>query len=301
MKNLKMKSMAVMMLCILIMSCGNKNVKKETVVDMHTSSISVDWEGTYVGMTTAADCPGKYVMLSLDSTNFEMMSKYLDRQGIYVDKGKFSLKKDTIMVGNVPYYIAENMLFNDVDTLYKLNEDKLLPDAIKKQLLKETKGSQTAVLQEYIMDDKKVAKFNFLSKEYGMSINDNNTQEIEYVDGTKSLTMGIIDPAPVMPIKPIFQDGTKRYEFSIVSPSNYIYMSGRSPFFDVVYCNDNKHHYAMLLSDDIKNCYVLPMTSTSNKGTEYANEEVKWTKTSRGAEFKKGNKIIKYNQSNLTK
>ncbi len=300
--NLKMKSAALMMLCILATSCGKKSEKQELAAALNTPALSFNFEGTYTGVTRAADCPGIYVMLALDSARFEVMNKYLDRQGIYIDKGTFNIYNDTLMIDNIPYRIGENILYNSTDTLYKLNEEKMLPTAIKQQILIENaKDNKEAVLQEYFSEDKRVAILNFLGKEYTLYSNDENTQEAEYTDGKNSLVMEIIDPAPTGPTTPIFSDGTNNYEFTITSPLNYIYTSTDAPFFDVVYCNDENSHFVMLLTDDIKECYILPQTTAWAKGAEYSNKDVTWISTHSKAEFTKGDKRFKYVENELTK
>ncbi len=300
--NSKVNLISLVVVCLSIISCNNASHTKNLKPDMHTSTISVNWEGTYVGLTKAADCPGIYVMLAVDTASYETMNKYIDRQGIYIEKGKSKITNDSIKIGTASYRIGEDILFNSVDTLYKLNNNVNIPSAFtQKVLIENVKGGKTALLEEYIYNDKRTAKFSFLGNEYTLQLNDDNIQATEYTDGRNSLEMEIIDPAPEEVTTPIFSDGVNRYEFTIASPTNYIYTSADKSFFDVVYFNYDGKKSALLITNDIKKCYILPLSSTDSKRTKYSDKEISWIITHKEAELKNGKKTIIYTKNKITR
>lgn len=110
MKNIMKKQLLLIALPIAIVfsSCQN-NSNKETAdnssveteelsmgddsagqVDMHTSEISLDWEGTYEGTLPCADCPGIKTTLTINEDHtYVMEQEYLDRDSKHSEKGSF--------------------------------------------------------------------------------------------------------------------------------------------------------------------------------------------------------------------
>jgi uncharacterized lipoprotein NlpE involved in copper resistance len=68
-------------------------VAKETVVvdPLHNSSNSLDWAGTYSGVTPCADCPGmKTVMILNNDNTYSLSEQYLEKEKTpRTFKGKF--------------------------------------------------------------------------------------------------------------------------------------------------------------------------------------------------------------------
>lgn len=60
--------------------------------DMHTSSIALDWPGTYQGMTPCASCPGILTSLTLtDDMTFTLSTSYIDEgDTTFTTEGTFS-------------------------------------------------------------------------------------------------------------------------------------------------------------------------------------------------------------------
>lgn len=66
----------IAVLAFTLMSCTNQSSKNEdattddqTVVDMHTSEISLDWAGVYEGTMPCADCEGIETVVELKDDN----------------------------------------------------------------------------------------------------------------------------------------------------------------------------------------------------------------------------------------
>ncbi len=54
------------LIVIILVSCNSpKKADSKTTADMHTSENSLDWHGTYYGVTPCASCPGIETELTL--------------------------------------------------------------------------------------------------------------------------------------------------------------------------------------------------------------------------------------------
>jgi len=68
---------------------SNAPVDTATVTDMHTSQISLDWNGTYEGTLPCADCPGIKTTIELkDDNTFTQDLEYLDKDTRFNETGK---------------------------------------------------------------------------------------------------------------------------------------------------------------------------------------------------------------------
>lgn len=91
-----------------------------TVIDMHTSQIALDWNGTYEGTLPCADCPGiKTTIVLKEDNTFSKHVEYLDRKdGTFDETGKIEWHKS----GNSITLISE-----DSETQqYKVREGSLM-------------------------------------------------------------------------------------------------------------------------------------------------------------------------------
>lgn len=284
---MKLHFVVIMLSGIVMMSCGNKKENKLYQVDMHTSNISIDVDGTYAGIIPAADCPGIFRMVALGFDKYEMLNKYLERKGLFVDEGALKQVNDSILVDGVPYFVGEGMLFNSTDTLYKLNDEKNLPVLYKTQTMVENRpAGQHALLNIYNKNGKQVVKFAFKGKEYQLKPNVENIQVNEYVDGKNSLQMEIIDPAPEPVTTPVFTDGNKSYEFTLLSPLNFVYTTSEGKYFDAVYFNNGKTGSVFLLTDKYGECHILPQKGDHSDTTVYTDGNIIWTASGKKASFK---------------
>ncbi len=281
-------------------ACGSR--KNTTAADMHTAQNSLDWQGTYTGVLPAADGPGIYRMIAIDSTNFEMLDRYIERDYSDVTIGEvaWNTTGDSITIGNTPYFVAEGLICTAVDTLYRISEKQQLPTQLTTTYLLEDKTGKSAVLRRYTRGEKQFADFEFMDKHYAMAMNEDNTQANEYTDGTRSLEVEIIDPAPVKNPHPVFTEGDKIYEFTIVSPSNALFVARSDKYvpsaLDVTYYNGPEGNYVMLLNSDYNHCYLLPQSDASAKTAEYTDGNVKWTTKENKANFEINGGTYKYKQ-----
>ncbi|NGM62186.1 copper resistance protein NlpE [Sphingobacterium sp. SGG-5] len=90
----------------------------ESYIDtVHTSQNSLDWQGTYEGITPCADCPGIKTTVELRSDEtFTYQAAYLERDFSVADSGKFMWHDN----GSAVHLQGEN-----TDMKFKVGENQL--------------------------------------------------------------------------------------------------------------------------------------------------------------------------------
>ena len=84
---------------------SNALVDTATAIDMHTSQIALDWNGTYEGTLPCADCPGiKATIVLKENNTFTQHFEYLDRDTDFTETGKIEWNKN----GNSITLISED-------------------------------------------------------------------------------------------------------------------------------------------------------------------------------------------------
>ncbi|MDR3047942.1 MAG: copper resistance protein NlpE [Bacteroidales bacterium] len=109
-------------------SCGQKKssesidaVDATDAIDMHSSRISVNWQGTYKGTTPCADCEGIQTTLTLNDSTYVLEKVYLGKTNeVFKTEGKFvwneegsriTLDNEKTNGFNVQFRVGENMLW----------------------------------------------------------------------------------------------------------------------------------------------------------------------------------------------
>lgn len=120
---MKTINITIVLFAIILSSCDTKkNVSeeknKETVIDMHNSMNSLDWNGTYQAILPCADCEGINTVLTLnEDLTYSKNSKYLgEDDAVFQDKGSFSWDEtgQIITLNNDDknqYFIGENRIW----------------------------------------------------------------------------------------------------------------------------------------------------------------------------------------------
>lgn len=100
---------------------GEEIVETEQAPDMHTSQISLDWQGVYKGILPCADCEGIATEVKLnDDQTYVIKRLYLGNDDSYFEEtGTFQWTKDG---GSI--VLVENT--QDSPTLFKVGENHLL-------------------------------------------------------------------------------------------------------------------------------------------------------------------------------
>lgn len=110
---------ATLLFGLFFTSCNSvKKATDTTHSDSHTSQNSLDWQGTYSGVTPCASCPGIETELTLTSDlNYVLTTKYIDNEGIDTVKGKFVWKGNLIKLDGIKD--------GDRPSIYKVEEGKI--------------------------------------------------------------------------------------------------------------------------------------------------------------------------------
>lgn len=131
---------ALPILLIAVMTLGCKSNKDSSLTNDHNSMNSLDWNGTYVGTTPCADCPGIKTVITLNNDlTFSKQTKYLERSEDVTSKtGSFTWNKagNTVTFnenGNSrAYFVGEGTL-----TQLDLKGKKITGDLADKYVLKQ--------------------------------------------------------------------------------------------------------------------------------------------------------------------
>ncbi|MDX1362995.1 copper resistance protein NlpE [Arenibacter latericius] len=105
---MKKAVLALAMLGLLVLSCKNNTKKQEdtpevekttdknVTPDMHTSQISLDWEGVYMGTLPCASCEGIKTRISLKADgSYVLEEEYLGEEDVvFKENGKFEWNAD---------------------------------------------------------------------------------------------------------------------------------------------------------------------------------------------------------------
>ena len=104
---------------LFVTSCNSvKKVTNTPYPDSHTSQNSLDWQGTYSGITPCASCPGIETELTLTSDlNYVLTTKYIDNEGVYTVEGKFVWEGNQIKL--------EGIKDGDGPSMYKVEEGRI--------------------------------------------------------------------------------------------------------------------------------------------------------------------------------
>ena len=103
-QNLMTKIWIVAVISAILCSCGGNTSKTK------------DYEGTYTGTLPTASGMGMTITLTLKNGAYTKKTEYVGREGVFEDKGKYSLNKEesTITLDGInspnKYVVAENCL-----------------------------------------------------------------------------------------------------------------------------------------------------------------------------------------------
>ncbi|HUH34690.1 MAG TPA: copper resistance protein NlpE [Moheibacter sp.] len=125
---MKLNLIVLVVMAFAVISCNKKTetpqpeTVNEEMVDMHTSEIALDWDGTYSGTLPCADCEGIKTELTLNSDKtFELTHEYLGKRDVAVDtlRGNFSWAADG---NNIE---LEGLKPGEASPFYKVEENRI--------------------------------------------------------------------------------------------------------------------------------------------------------------------------------
>jgi len=92
---------------LIFSACSSSEPTKqiEGKADMHTSQLSLDWSGVYLGELPCANC--SYIETKLSISNdltFELITKHIGNKDEFADtlKGSFSWNENQIILSGIP-------------------------------------------------------------------------------------------------------------------------------------------------------------------------------------------------------
>lgn len=242
-------------------------------------------DGTYEGVLPAADCPGFYIMLSIDGDKYELMEKYIQHSEIYLTYGELKTMRHgecLALDNNMEVEFRDNGVWCRNTLLQPCSDKKEIPKIYVTQLLKEYQSGEEASLKLYEKKGKRYADFCFNAKKYTLMLDTENMQMNEYVSGNNSLIMLPNTDKELLPGSVLFSDGAETYTFALLTPVNCIYSlvgtapSGVPSFLDVMYYNDGEQAFVKLIHIASRDLYTLPQTEASAKTAVYTNGIVEW-------------------------
>lgn len=267
-----------------ISSCGKPAKQKiETLLNANEMTEMV-WHGTYQGVSPAADCPGVYWMVAIDSNGFQCLNKYIDRAGIYLYNGKVKWKPsgDSIVLEGyqMAFEVKPGKLQYNMIVLQKISNETTLPDILTTTLLKDNKSGKNAELKEYTENNKRIAKFNFDGKHYNMSFDKNKNRSNIYFEGKDTLTVNMFASSKPPYTDVVLRNDSATYQFTLLSPVNQQYVAtdtaAISRAFDVLYLNNDSVHEVLLINPEYKLCMMLPQVEAAAKQATYLNGSQMW-------------------------
>ncbi|MBK1780082.1 copper resistance protein NlpE N-terminal domain-containing protein [Advenella sp. WQ 585] len=94
---MKKTGLAILLTSFMVVGCANNPVQENTVPDMHTAEIALDWNGTYEGIFPCASCEGIKMKLELlPNKTYKLIQEYItNRPGdkVFETSGKFEFDK----------------------------------------------------------------------------------------------------------------------------------------------------------------------------------------------------------------
>lgn len=108
-----------LVLGLFFVSCNTVSKTDSTAgPDQHTSQNSLDWQGSYYGVTPCASCPGIETELTLTGdSNYVLTHKYMEHEETDTLKGKFVWKGNNIILQGIKEGTAPSM--------YKIEEGRV--------------------------------------------------------------------------------------------------------------------------------------------------------------------------------
>ena len=260
------------------------------------------YDGTYEGILPAADCPGIYVLLTINGGQYELLEKYITRPGTFVTYGKAgNLPGDKILLDNKMELKSDDgrLLYKDTP-LKRISLQTELPELCTSQLLKESQSGENVTLKLYEKQGEQYADFLFKAKKHILKLKEKTDLVSEYADKNCSLKVPSEQKQSSVSDELVFNDGTNSYTFDRLTPDYCIYSSATKTnptFFDVVYYTAGEKPMVKLISTAPEHCYTLFQTEASAKTAEYSDGKVEWrVGNHKNATFVVDNKEYEYNE-----
>lgn len=90
-----------LLLCWTLVGCSSWSIKEaQTFESQHSSRLSLDWPGHYIGLIPCADCPGIEMRLTLNADfSYQLQTRYHDRsEQVFEQRGVFVWQADGMRI-----------------------------------------------------------------------------------------------------------------------------------------------------------------------------------------------------------
>lgn len=244
-------------------------------------------DGTYEGILPAADCPGIYILLAINSNKYELLEKYITHPGTSITYGdiktSYYSRKQQLDNGIklTPSDSGKVLLYQNRALKY-ISPQKKLPEIYTSQSFKENESGKDATLKIYSQNGKQYANFYFNDLEYNLEQNLQDNATEEYIKPGSDLKLQLKCQEKSSDKELVFHNGTVSYNFASLTPTNCFYTlisNGESDvpsFLDVIYYTDNLQALVKLIGISPEHCYTLPQTDASAKTAIYTDGKTEW-------------------------
>lgn len=116
-----MRFLGVLLLSLFVAGCSTwSKPTPETFESHHSSRLSLDWAGFYVGVIPCADCPGIEMRLTLNNDlSYQLQTRYQDRsEQVFEQRGVFVWQADGMRIqlldginDGLQFWVGENQLW----------------------------------------------------------------------------------------------------------------------------------------------------------------------------------------------
>ena len=271
---------------LLFFSCTNKKNKNSSQIVENKISTHYVY-GTYEGILEKND-KSQYVLLALDSVGkYELYEKEIGAIGSSFYKGSVTTHLSnevlTLELGEeLTIQLDGESLKSENLKLSLVSEKQQLNAAYYTFMIKENSTGNNYAVAIYAEDGVEYADFEFNGEKYKLAVNEENSQEIEFTNGTEQFWWNIIDPAPLANYQPVFYDGKNKYNFMLLNPTNVFYKakteSAPITMLDVLYfIPQNEESFVKILSNNPTYCYELKQIESPSKTGTYQFKEIVWS------------------------
>ena len=251
------------------------------------SCSSPSFDGTYEGVLPAADCPGIYVLLTVNGDKYELLEKYLLHPETFVTYGKVESAdggKGLRLDNRMELEVEGNGLVCQKVALKRVSSEKALPELYTSVALKDYQTGEDATVRLYEREGKRYAAFSMGDKDYTLRLEAQSDSVNEYRDSESSLKLTAGAPADFLSEKIVFDGPDGAYSFARLTPVYNVYRlvepkeedDNVPSFYDVVYYAGDTEAYVKLLTSDASQCYTLPQVEASAKTAVYTDGKVEW-------------------------
>lgn len=240
---------------VAVQSCKVKN--KDVKADIPS--------GTYEVMLPAADGPGRYVMLAISDSTYEMYEKYLDEETTFLSKGVIKTNKE----GKLD--LGDDILIDQKASpitvqgkpLIKVSDKTALEKMYTTSFYKDDVTGDDYEVSFYNKDGKACVQLSLNGQTSVLNADSQSTETI-YTDGKQKLTLEDDDNLNSV----VLNNGSDTHKLTLINPVWTRYQGedgGKAVAYETLFFDDGVNAALRLFTDDITKCLTLKRTEASAK------------------------------------